>query len=205
MKTLLWTICLAATIFIAQASAQDEEYRRNYSDSVNCEKNGDYDGAIKYMLAIRTSPTNTYYVNVRLGWLYYSAAKYADARVAYQNAIRLNATSLEAKIGYVNVLLALGRWDEAEFQCKQVIKTDTNNYYANLKLCYSLRMQKKGASAEKLANEMLALYPSDVSFQVELGFSYLLQNNNTAAKRVFGDVLMFNPDNYWAKEQMGKL
>ncbi len=205
MRSIL-ALCLMSVLLCRPAIyAQDEEYRRAYSDSVNCEKNGDYDGAIKYMLAIRSNSSNVYYVNVRLGWLYYTVAKYADARTAYQSAIRQNANSLEAKLGYVNTLLALGRWDEAEFQCRQVIKTDANNYYANLKLCYSLRMQKKGASAEKLANEMLALYPSDVNFQVELGFSFLLQNNNVAAKRVFGDVLMFNPDNYWAKEQIGKL
>lgn len=201
-------LAAAVVLFVFAAmpvKAQEEEFKRAYADSIGYEKALDYDTAVKYMLAIRATTVNSYAINYRLGWLYYSSGKYADSRVAYQSAIRLNPASLEAKLGYSSTLLALGRWDEAEFVAKQVIKTDANNYYANLRLSYSLRMQKKASAAEKLVNDMLALYPSDVNFMVELAFAYLGQNNPAAAKRTFNDVLMLNPDNYWAKDQIGKL
>ena len=185
--------------------AQDEEFKRSYADSIGYEKALDYDTAIKYMLAIRATTANSYAINYRLGWLYYASGKYADSRVAYQSAIRLNPQSLEAKLGYISTLLALGRWDEAEFVAKQIIKADVNNYYANLRLSYALRMQKKASVAEKLANDMLSIYPSDVNFMVELAFAFLGQNNPAAARKIFGDILMYSPDNYWAKEQIGKL
>jgi tetratricopeptide (TPR) repeat protein len=180
------------------------DLREAFAASHKHERAQNYDEAAKDLILFRDSPQR-YAVNLRLGWLYYLGGKHDNARAYYQAAIKASPTSVEAKLGYILPLLAQGFYEDAEVAANQVVLADRLNYYGNLRLAFALRMQKKYDAAEKTANTMLALYPSDASFQLELALTKLAQGQKDAARRLLINVLLMEPENVTAKQLLPKL
>lgn len=176
-----------------------------YSASHNHEKTQNYDDAISALTPLRKDNPRDYTLNLRLGWLYYLNANYANARKHYQQAAMVSRSSIEARLGYMLPLLAQERYEEVESVARLIIKVDYSNYYANLRLAYVLRLEKKYDQAEKILDHMLLLYPSDVSFLTELGLVKEAQNEPAAARQLFYDILTLNPDNPTARYQLDRL
>ena len=105
-----------------------------------------------------------------LGWQCHTNADYAGALTHYRAAAQTSPKSLDALMGSLLELLALGRFEEAEKVARGVLKEHPANYYANLRLAYSLRMQGKYGPAREIAGRMLELYPADVLFLLETAF-----------------------------------
>ena len=61
-------------------------------------------------------------------------------------------------------------------------------------------MQKKYALAEKIANKMLYLYPTDVAFLNELALAKFYNNSKNDAYAIFKSVLTLDPENTTAKQ-----
>ena len=180
----------------------DEEIREAYHKSYRYEKAQSYDDAIKAITPVLAAYPQGYTVNLRLGWLCYLAGNYANSKSYYQAAMKVAPASLEAKLGYTLPLLAQERYDDTETITKQIIRVDDANYYANLRLAFALRMQKKLDAAEEVLNRALPLYPTDVKYLTELGLVKVAQDQCTAARRIFTDVLTLDPENVVAKEQL---
>ena len=185
---------LAYATPVAAPAMSDEIIRDAYQKSYHYEKAQNYEDAIKAITPIITTFPQGYTVNLRLGWLYYLAGNYANARSYYQAAMKIAPASLEAKLGYTLPLLAQERYDEAEAIAKEIIRIDVSNYYANLRLAFALRMQKKYEAAEEVLNRVLPLYPTDVKFLSELGLVKTAENQPEAARRIFSDVLTLDPE-----------
>jgi len=180
----------------------DEEIREAYHKSYRYEKAQSYDDAIKAITPVLAAYPQGYTVNLRLGWLCYLAGNYANSKSYYQAAMKVAPASLEAKLGYTLPLLAQERYDDTETITKQIIRVDDANYYANLRLAFALRMQKKFEAAEAVLNRVLPLYPTDIKFLTELGLVKIGQGQPAAARRIFSDVLTLDPENIVAKEQL---
>jgi len=198
-------VCAACVLVLSMHRARAAETpaadspAENYRISFVSEASKDYDDAIRRVLTVKHLPTYRYTAQLRLGWLYYCINSYAASRNAYQNALKAHQTSVEARVAMLLPILAQGSFDEAEMIAKQVIEVDKLNYYANLRLAYALRMQKKFIPAEKIDVMMLEYFPSDVTFQTELGLAKLGQLQRDAAKKIFTDILAVDPDNVTAK------
>lgn len=170
-----------------------------YYKSYNYEKMGNYNDAINALsLVVKTFPT-AYTVNVRLGYLNSTAKRYANAIQHYDTAIQTAPSALEPKLGKMLVLMNQARYSEAEQLGNQILNSDYNNYYANLRLAYCLRMQKKNELAEKVALKMLTLYPIDASLLNEYGSIKYAQASYQKAYAIFADVLVLEPENVTAK------
>ncbi len=209
---LAWAFCLVIDEMpngLASTEAgnalSDKEIRDCYANSFRYEKAQNYDDAIKALLLVYDSHPQLYTVNLRLGWLYYLRSNHANSRKHYQVAVMSSPSSIEARLGYMLPLLAQERYRETETIARLVIGVDYRNYYAKLRLAFALRMQKKYAQAENVVNEMLRYYPSDVSFLCELGFLKAARNQNDEAKRLFREVLMLDPENVTAIQQLSRL
>jgi tetratricopeptide (TPR) repeat protein len=113
----------------------------------------------------------------------------------YVKAINVAPRSVEARNGYVLPLLALSRYSDAEKACRQVLIIDPKNYYANLRLVYSLRLQDKLEEATKLAPQMLILYPSNVYFLLEHALVLTASGKNAEARPIYQKVLLVSPAN----------
>ena len=194
-------LVLAAATAQGAAVPGEEEIRESYHKSYRYEKTQNYEDAIKAMAPVINAYPQGYTVNLRLGWLYYLSGNYANSKSYYQAAMKTAPASIEAKLGYTLPLLAQERYEDAEAIAKEIIRIDASNYYANLRLAFALRLQKKYPAAEEVNNALLLLYPTDVKFLTELGLVKAAQNQSAVAKRIFGDVLTLDPENLVAKEQ----
>ncbi|MDA1015783.1 MAG: hypothetical protein O3A00_15180 [Planctomycetota bacterium] len=80
---------------------------------------------------------------------------------------------------------------------------DANNYYANLRLAFSLRLQSKLSQAELILEKMIGFYPTDASFLLERGLVHVAQKQTAEAKSRFQQVLILDTENFVAKAQLG--
>ncbi|MBK3333292.1 tetratricopeptide repeat protein [Persephonella atlantica] len=179
-----------------------QEIKKSYYRSYQYEKTGDYENAIKALMFVYNEYPDGYTVNLRLGWLYYLMKRYANSVFHYKKAIKAAPYSVEAKLGYTLPLLAQKKFSEVESICYQIINTDFYNYYGNLRLSYALRMEKKYETAVKIAQKMLALYPTDINFLMELALSKFSLGKKEEAKKIFLDVLILDPENITAREYL---
>lgn len=192
---------MSALIFIAALDYQ--QIKKAYEDSYRYEKLQNYEMAIKALMPVYKEYPKGYTVNLRLGWLYYLWGKYRNSIEHYQIAMEVAPYSVEARLGYMLPLLAQGRYAEVEKVAYQILKTDYYNYYANLRLAYALRMQKKYDLASEVARKMLVLYPTDVQFLVELALDYIGMGQKDKGYSILWDVLILQPDNETAREVLG--
>ncbi len=186
------------TLIIAELTY--EEIKKAYESSYRYEAVQNYEKAIHSLMPVYNEYPNGYTVNLRLGWLYYLWGKYRNSLEHYRKAMEVLPYSVEAKLGYMLPLMAQGKFSEVEKVAYQILQMDYYNYYANLRLAYALRMQKKYKLALEVCNKMLAVYPTDVSFLVELALAHIGLGNKDKAKLILGDVLILDPDNATAKE-----
>ncbi len=200
MKFRICVLFILSTISIFAITP--EEIKEAYSKSYNYEKIEDFENAIRALSAVVDEYPNGYTVNLRLGWLYYLLGKYANSLHHYELAMKSSIYSLEAKLGYMLPLLAQNKYSEVESMAYKISSTDYYNYYANLRLAFSLRMQEKFDQAEKVCNTMLATYPTDINFLIELAYVKVGQEDTEKAGLIFWDVLVLDPENEYAKSYL---
>lgn len=198
----MWILVVLLLIPVNALAISPEEIREAYQKSYNYEKLDDYDNAIKTLSGVLEAYPDGYTVNLRLGWLYYLDEKYANSIDHYLSARKAIPTSIEAKLGYILPLLDQGKYKEVETLAEEIISVDYYNYYANMRLAYVLRLQKKFDLAEKVVNKMLAVYPIDVSFLTELGLIHDGRGEVDLAAKAFWDVLVLDPENTTAKNYL---
>ena len=196
---------MALAIPVSAFSLTYAEIKEAYHRSYIYEKSRDYTDAIKALMPVYKSYPNGYTVNLRLGWLYYLAGRYADSELHYKKALQAIPTSVEAVLGLMLPLMAQDRWSQVESLAYRILKTDYYNYYGNLRLSIALRHQNKFTMAEAVDRKMLTLYPTDINFLNELALSLLGEGKKLYAKTIFENVLILDPENVVAKEYLGKL
>ncbi len=203
LKTVMITVLLLAPGFLSAMTY--EEINAAYHKSFLYEKNGDYTNAIRAIMPVYKNYPKGYTVNLRLGWLYYLLGNYSNSKMHYKKAMEIIPTSVEAMLGYSLPLMAQQRWSDVAQLMYKLLKIDYYNFYGNLRLSVALRNLGKFKEAEQIDRKMLALYPSNVSFLLELGISLYYQGKKTYAKSIFKDVITLDPENNTAKEFLKKM
>lgn len=182
------------------AELKQKDIQEAYHSSYRYEKMGNHQDAIKALRLVYNHYQQGYTVNLRLGHLYTQAGQFANALEHYQQAIQTSKYSITAKLGQMLVYIYQGQYDKSEEVGYQILNSDYYNYYGNLRLVYSLRMQKNLELSEKVCLKMLSLYPSDTLFLVEYGILKFLQEDYVVSQSIFSDVLILDPENVSAKE-----
>lgn len=145
---------------------------------------------------------NDYLTEVRLGWLYYCAGNYANARREFALAGRINPASLEPWITLQLPLLAQQRYGDVEQAARQVMAIDPQHYASNLRQTYACRLQGRYGPAEKLNRRMLGLYPADLSFLLEQALTLAAQGEAEKARGVLIEVLRVLPSSAYARRTL---
>ena len=196
---------LAIPVFSQTVRMSEDEIRETYYKSYNYEKAQNYPDAIKALqVAFRAYPAG-YTLNLRLGWLYYLSGKYANAEQHYLTAVKVAPSSIEAKLGYTLPLLAQERYEDVEAIARQVLRVDLSNYFANLRLVIALRGQDKDETAEKIADAMLNLYPTDVALLSQKALLRIAAGDKATARARLQDILILDPQNVLAREKLKSL
>jgi len=201
------TLLAAATMLGFSATGEGgkvshQHLRASFAKSYEYERTQDYANAIKALAGVHRDNPQDYTTNLRLGWLHYLDGKHANSVRYYEQAIKVAPGSVEADLGHMVPLLAQERYAQVETIANKIIKVDYCNYYANLRLAYALRMQKKHDQAEKVASRMLVLYPTDVKFLTEMALTKLAQGDEGDASELLSHVLLLDPENVTATEAL---
>ena len=196
MKKLL--IFLAVCLF----AFSNKEIKEIYYKSYNYEKMGDYKDAIKVLIPLYNKYSNSYTVNLRLGWLFYLNKNYSNSIKHYEKASLILPYSIEPKLGLMRDYLAMQNFKEALKIGNNILREDFYNYYGNYYEILALKGIKDYKNALKIADKMLSLYPTSVLFLNALGEIYYLQNKKDLAKKIFENVLILDPNNVVAKSYL---
>lgn len=198
-------LILLSLLVLPQYVVASEDISQLYTDSHSYEKMAAYDDAIKSIIPLYKERPGDYFLNLRLGWLYYLAGKYGDSAVYYQRAVEIMPKSLEALLGESLPLMAQSNWQEVERLMNHVINKDHYNFYANLRLASSLRHQMKIKLAERVARKMLETYPANLDFLSELGLTLKLKGEKEETSRIFRNILYLDPQNVTARGVLKKM
>lgn len=190
-------ILLFAISFALSLNAQNKVIEA-FSNSYTLEGNGDYSGAIKTLKTVFTE--DSYEINLRLGWLNYMTGLFTESVAFYQKAIILMPYSIEAKLGLVYPLSALGSWDNILAQYTEILKIDPNNSLVNYRAGSIYYGREQYETAYKYFEKVVNLYPFDFDGVIMFAWTNYKLGKTREAKVLFTKALIINPGNSSALE-----
>lgn len=191
LRRLTW-ICIF-TLFVWQMDGQNQATWHNaFYKSYDLEKTGNYVSAIKELKKVYRA--NDYFVNIRLGWLYYLEKNYNESLRFYQWAIRLKPNAIEARFGCVKPLSAMEKWEEVKQQYLTILNIDSQNTLASYWLGVIYYNRKDYARAVKLFEKIVNLYPLDYDSVIMLAWTKLQLGRSVEAKLLFNHALTLHPN-----------
>ena len=185
---------LICFLLITNVSAQDYKLLQNaFAQSYVFEANKNYVGAIEILLKV--SNEKTYESNLRLGWLYYASQNYSESINHYQKACDVMPASIEAKLGIVLPLTALGSWDKVITVYNEILKIDSKYAVVNYKLGLIYYTRENYALAKKYFDVYLNLFPFDFDILNISAWNNFRMGNVEIAKSLFNKALLVYPNN----------
>ena len=188
---------LIALITAFTAQAQDkvvEAFRESYS----LEKSQNFNGAREKLKAVYQ--TDSYELNLRLGWLHYQASKLDPSQTYYTKAIELKPYAIEPKLGLVYPLSVQGKWDEILSMYQQILQIDLQNSLVNYRVGLIYYNRGEFAKADPYLEKVVNLYPFDYDGLLLLAWNKLSLQKSREAKVLFQKVLLNNPGDESATE-----
>ena len=189
---------------IQSGNAQDQKtIQEAFLKSYTFESGKKYNEAIEALKAINA--TASYPVQLRLGWLYYSAKRNDESVAAYKKASEIMPAAIEPLQGSINPLATQKKWEEVEKVYLNILKIDPKNSQTNFRLGQIYYNRKEYAKAEKFFSTSLNLYPFDYDSMLMSGWNYYFLGKYSEAKELFNRVLLYNPSDTSAKEGLGMI
>lgn len=204
LTLLLWVVALLVPLpGSAQNAPGTVDVAEAYARSFGYERTEAYEDAVRALAPVYEAYPKGYTVNLRMGWLFYLNGNYSNAEAHYESAEAAAPTALEPRLGRLLPLLAQERWADAEALGYQIVSQDHYSYYGNLRLAAALRMQGKLDAAYQLALKMVTAYPTDVLHLVEFARIVEARGDVEEARRIFGEILILDPENEVARRSLG--
>lgn len=161
--------------------------------SMSAEAAGNFEAALAALADLPAPQSASYLASFRRGWLQYRLGHYAESVAAYNGAIMLAPTSVEARVGVLVPLMAQSRWNEVAAGAEEVLKRDPENYLALQRLAYAKFSTQHYPEAEQLYRHLIAGYPSDIEIRASLGWAVLRMGKDKEAASLFSEVLEVSP------------
>lgn len=180
-------------------NAQNQKATQDaFSKSYTLENGKKYNEAIETLKSLNAS--QNYAVQLRLGWLLYSAKRYDESVAAYKKAAEIMPAAIEPLLALVNPLATQKKWEEVEKNHLNILKIDPKNSLTNFRLGQMYYNKKEYAKAEKYFSMALNLYPFDYDSMLLGGWNYYFLGKHSQAKELFNRVLLYSPFDTSAKE-----
>ena len=187
------TLTISIILLFSHLNAQNQTViQAAFAKSYESEQAGKYSAAINELKPIYK--TDGYFVNIRMGWLYYLTKQYSESIKYYNMAIALKPYAIEARLGCIKPLSAIESWDNVKNQYIQILKIDPQNTVANYWLGVIYFNKKSYPSAEKLFEKVVNLYPLDYDSIIMLAWTKLNLGKTTDAKILFYQALVIRPN-----------
>ena len=195
LKKILISLILIQTFTLANAQTNVIDA---FSKSYELEKKGKSKEALEAMKKVYNE--QSYEINLRLGWLAYLSGKFTESIAYYNNCIDKLPMSVEARLGIVLPLSAMGNWNQIIDHYNVILSVDPNNSLVNYRMGVIYYERKHYDKAEAYLKKVINLYPFDHDTMLMLGWVKLRQGNLNQAKLLFNKTLMANPADTSAKE-----
>lgn len=172
-------------------------------DSYALEKAGSLDKSIEKMNLIYQRNPNDYFVNLRLGWLFFIDKKYKNSEDHYERAFKSDAESIEPLLGLSTLYLATAAYDKVVKVSLIVLKKDPANYKVLQSFITSEIRLKNYKYALTYANWALKLYPTDPVFLEQR--AYVVQESGMSKEllpETLSLLLLVSPENAYARSQL---
>lgn len=163
----------------------------------------DYKGAISVLKEVYDS--TSYELNLRLGWLNYSAGLYKEALGFYKKAISLRPKAVEPKFGIAYPLGALGNTNSLIEQYQGILAIDPQNSVANYRMGYIYYEKKDYASALSYFKKLVDHYPFSYDGLLMFAWTNLKLGKTAEAKTLFNKVLLLSPGDKSATEGLAQI
>jgi tetratricopeptide (TPR) repeat protein len=166
---------------------------RVWAASLAAEAAGKLDEALSGLTQLPSPQREGYLASYRRGWLLYRLGRYAEAVGAYNVAIAIEPSGIEARVAMMAPQMALTKWDDLASTAQEVLKRDPENYLALKHLAFAKFSAQRLSEAELLYRHLVQLYPGDVEMRVSLGWTVLRMGKQKEAADLFGQVLEIAP------------
>lgn len=203
LRKIIFSLIIYATAGMV-SYAQDFNKRKDaFEKSYTQEAKKEYSTAVNTLKAVYDE--KSYEINLRLGWLNYLAGNHNDSKMYYNRAITLMPYAVEAKMGIVYPLAALGNMTEVIAQYEKILEITPNYSIPLFRL--GLIYYEKGDydRALKYFDKVVNMWPFDYDALVMLGWTYFRLNNVREARVLFQKALLHTPDGKSALEGLGLL
>ena len=190
------TIVVLGLFLATTINAQD--LKSAFKKSYELEKNGKYIDAIEILKTVYDE--NSYEINLRLGWLAYSAGSFTESISYYNKAISLMPLSIEAQLGLVYPASAVGNWNQVIEAYNKILMIDKQNTTANYKLGYIYYYRKDYEKAYRYFQGLVNNYPFEYNYLIMFAWTNLNLGKTREAKVLFNKVLLLSPDDESAKK-----
>ena len=190
-------ISISSVLFAQTTNTVAKAFEESYS----LEKEGEYNKAIKKIKTVYSA--DSYEINLRLGWLNYYAGFFTESTTYYQKAILLMPYSIEAKLGLINPLAALGNWNIVIKTYEKILQLDPKNSTANYRLGSIYYGKKDYNNAYKYYEKVVNSYPFDYDATLMFAWTNYFMGKKREAKILFNKVLLISPNDSSANEGLG--
>ena len=187
--TLIVTFVLIGSCLMAQSQ---QALQAVFTKSYESEQAGKYIAAINELKPVYKN--DGYFVNIRMGWLYYLAKQYTESIKYYNIAIAMKPYAIEARFGCIKPLSAIESWENVKAHYAQILKIDPQNTLASYWLGVIYYNKKSYTLAEKLFEKVVNLYPLDYDSIVMLAWTKLNLGKSADAKVLFYQALVIRPN-----------
>lgn len=201
MKIIIILFC-TLSLFSLSVYSDEPSFREAFKNSLQYEQSQNYKDAIRALIPLYKANKKLYTINLRIGWLFYLSGNYANSIKHYQKAIQLAPEAVEPLIGKLLPLLAQQHYKDVELTAYKILRIDSHNYYANLRLIIALRLQHKFDLAKSALQKMRMLYPGDIVFIEQEALIYEQNKNFIKATELYRKLLNLDPENLSAKRYL---
>jgi tetratricopeptide (TPR) repeat protein len=192
------------TFSVLASNAQDyTKLTAAFSESYAKEKSGKYGDAILALKAYYDS--NSYEINLRLGWLTYLQGQFSESMGYYNKAIELMPYAIEPRLGAVLPASSLGNWDMVIAQYNKILTIDPNNTVTLYRLGLISYDRKDYKQAYQYFEKVVNLYPFDYQSIIMFAWTSYRLGKTREAKILFYKALLYYPEDASAKEGLGLL
>ena len=168
--------------------------------SLTAETNKDYDSALSQITAYQTSGGNAFLANLRAAWLYYLKQDYTNAAKCYNEAERLQPSSINPLLGLMNVSVAQGNGTQINQAAQNVLHVDPLNYRAQMVAAYQQYTARNYAVALATYRRVLTYYPDDMTALSGEAWSLYYLGQDDKAAIDFQTLLSVNSADTWAQK-----
>ena len=170
------------------------ERRASITDSYIAEAKLQYDKAIEALMPTYQLDTNSYFLNLRLGWLFYIKGPLKNAETHYLKAIEIKPQSVEARLGLFKVYTAQSQHDLALEAAKKTLSIDPLNYTAHLQAVSAALALQNTKEALEIIESLRRSYPVDQGvLEQRCLILFKLPEQRTSALEAFRELITIYP------------